>query len=281
MSENLDLATFLKRQVEQLDAKPPKVPADAATRGLLLQKADSAALAYRDWYLWTNAFPAWARNKRFAPPAVPGRRPPADDLNDLWSYLSPQERELATFWVPALRSFVGDVATLNLRKCRPRFEPFLVGKFSGPGFQRGEYQRVWIRSDKAPQGALRVADGFHEMEKVFFALKSRLMGVDIRSVDYSTIVFLGNGMYRIADNPPLQLTANESNVLEAFLKHAAMDLSRMQEESGVPRCRDVLRKLRTKYKGVFAPAITMPGAKGQGGYRVRIVSRESTTLRDS
>jgi hypothetical protein len=84
-----------------------------------------------------------------------------------------------------------------------------------------------------------------------------------------TIIYHGNGTYSIGDDT-LRLTESEDCVLQAFLDYPAMAKDQLIANSGFDKAVDVLRSLRKKHNGVFAEAITMPGARGRGGYRVRI-----------
>jgi len=88
--------------------------------------------------------------------------------------------------------------------------------------------------------------------------------------DADMIIAHGERCYRIGDSRPYQGSVSEDNVLTAVLAVPAMDETTLKNKSGVPRARDVLRDLQTKYDGVFASAIHRPGSKGQGGYHVRI-----------
>jgi hypothetical protein len=88
----------------------------------------------------------------------------------------------------------------------------------------------------------------------------------------STIVFQGNGVYAVGKDQ-FRVTEQEDCVLQAFLEQSAMTKDELTSMSGIDKAVDILRELQkqTKYGGVFAAAITMPGGRGQGGYRVRVV----------
>jgi hypothetical protein len=92
---------------------------------------------------------------------------------------------------------------------------------------------------------------------------------------------LGDRCYRVGELSE-SLTENEDLVLQAFLRVTGGALTKKRladvsglDESGAVR---VLRELRgydkkpPKYDGLFRPFIKMPGARGHGGYRVRIRS---------
>jgi hypothetical protein len=85
--------------------------------------------------------------------------------------------------------------------------------------------------------------------------------------------------YSIGTHQAVAVSEREHAVLQAFLSVApALDggsLSRacnLGSEDAV----GVLAALRTKYEGIFEPAITIPGGKGKGGYRVRIAPAPKT-----
>jgi hypothetical protein len=79
--------------------------------------------------------------------------------------------------------------------------------------------------------------------------------------------------YGIGDCEPITLTESEHMVLYAFLAEPplpAMDQGELRRRS-VEHAPRVLKKLRTKYGGRFAPAIAQPpGKKASGGFSVRI-----------
>ena len=90
--------------------------------------------------------------------------------------------------------------------------------------------------------------------------------------DGPVIISHGAGRYSIdGQGQSLRLTDSEDDVLSAFLKSGGpLNLSELIEQSKVKTARDVLRNLRGKYQGKFAPAIVMPKRKAAGGYRVSI-----------
>jgi hypothetical protein len=95
-----------------------------------------------------------------------------------------------------------------------------------------------------------------------------------RAAEPATIVYHGEREYSMGGNQPVALTETEHMVLQAFLvppARAALDKPTLCERS-VEHAPVVLRELKKKYNGRFAAAITTPGKKGAGGYRVRIRS---------
>lgn len=98
--------------------------------------------------------------------------------------------------------------------------------------------------------------------------------------DPGTIYYLGDHRYHIAGSPVLCLDGREHAVLQAFLRGGgALTKPQLQRElaDGVAAA-DVLRALHgtprrpAKYSGAFRPAISLPGRRGQGGYRVAIAA---------
>ncbi|HKI30285.1 MAG TPA: hypothetical protein VKA46_00235 [Gemmataceae bacterium] len=69
---------------------------------------------------------------------------------------------------------------------------------------------------------------------------------------------------------PYVATASENDVLGAFLRHSAMTLEELKDVSGRTHAHKVLARLRQKAGGAFAPAIHLPGRRGNGGYAVMI-----------
>ena len=66
------------------------------------------------------------------------------------------------------------------------------------------------------------------------------------------------------------LTPNEAAVIEVLVKLRATDTTALVDNSGVDDAPRVLRKLVTKYPRL-EPSITLPGAKGKGGYSTLII----------
>jgi hypothetical protein len=94
----------------------------------------------------------------------------------------------------------------------------------------------------------------------------------------SVIVSLGDRQYRIGKNTPLTVTPPHDAVLKAFIKRPTMDEPTLRNlANGLDEPAKALRDLRKKYGGQFAPAITLPGRKSQGGYHVRIVQELSAS----
>jgi hypothetical protein len=95
------------------------------------------------------------------------------------------------------------------------------------------------------------------------------------SPDADTIISHGEGRYSVGGSDPVTVTASENLVLQAFINRGTLNGSALKRLTGTPNYDNddapkVLRKLRTKYGKRFAPAITLPGSKGKGGYQVRI-----------
>ncbi|MFQ5732840.1 MAG: hypothetical protein ACE5KM_12910 [Planctomycetaceae bacterium] len=88
--------------------------------------------------------------------------------------------------------------------------------------------------------------------------------------DVATVVFHGNHCYSVGDGEPLRLDDNDSYVLQSFLDAPAQNKAEIEKKAGVPRPHEILKRLTTKYNGVFRTAIRLPGGKGKGGYRVTI-----------
>jgi hypothetical protein len=94
----------------------------------------------------------------------------------------------------------------------------------------------------------------------------------------NTIVFKGSRQYQIGEHPPNMVTCPEDAVLQPFLKPPAIDDPALRGlANAVSEPGKILRGLRRKYNGMFAPAIDLPGGKGKGGYHVRIISELAPT----
>jgi hypothetical protein len=85
-----------------------------------------------------------------------------------------------------------------------------------------------------------------------------------------TIMSHGNEIYSINDSEPLKVLPTEDAVLTAFLTQSAMDKDELDRRSGYTDARKILKNLKVRYNGRFAPAISFPGSRGRGGYRVKI-----------
>jgi hypothetical protein len=84
------------------------------------------------------------------------------------------------------------------------------------------------------------------------------------------IVALGARQYRIGHTRPVVVDEFEDNVLQTFLELRTMDQPTLEDLSGVHHAPKVLKRLREKYGGMFAAAITLPGGRGKGGSHVEI-----------
>jgi len=93
-----------------------------------------------------------------------------------------------------------------------------------------------------------------------------------RPVSQTSIISHGNKSYSVGDDgPKLTVTPSEDCVLQAFIEsRTSLDTDSLIKLSGVQRAAETLRKLTTKYDGVFGKFITRPGGKGRGGYSVII-----------
>jgi hypothetical protein len=80
----------------------------------------------------------------------------------------------------------------------------------------------------------------------------------------------GERNYSIGRSPEVIVTVREDIVLLAFLEKPTMDHKQLVEKAGYPDSPRILDSLRTKYNGIFAEAIRLPGGKGKGGYHVSI-----------
>jgi hypothetical protein len=90
------------------------------------------------------------------------------------------------------------------------------------------------------------------------------------AADTNTIISLGNRSYQIGTQRPVVVGTDEDYVLQAFLRHPAMDEQQLRETSGLPDAAKVLKGLFSWLDGIFAHAIHLPGGKSRGGYHVRI-----------
>jgi hypothetical protein len=91
------------------------------------------------------------------------------------------------------------------------------------------------------------------------------------TIQSNTLIAHGKRNYSLGSNPPYYVDQSEDNVLQAFLQcSGALNFKSLIDFSGEPNARKILKGLTVKYKGAFAPAIKLPGAKGRGGYRVSI-----------
>ncbi|MBL8800280.1 MAG: hypothetical protein JNM56_40740 [Planctomycetia bacterium] len=98
-----------------------------------------------------------------------------------------------------------------------------------------------------------------------------LVEPDMRLVAW--IVSWGQCQYSISDtDPPVCVTATEDYVLTAFAGRPAMNRADLARLSGVEHAHRVLAQLRHRYPE-FAPAIRLPGSRGQGGYRALVRRR--------
>jgi hypothetical protein len=74
----------------------------------------------------------------------------------------------------------------------------------------------------------------------------------------------------LPDGSKITLEANEGEVLKALVG-GPLTITELRRQSNVDDAQRVLRRIRDKY--ALAQYITLPGARGNGGYR--------TTIQDS
>src|SRR5262249_8839191 len=99
------------------------------------------------------------------------------------------------------------------------------------------------------------------------------------STEVNPIIALGDRCYRVGQSEPLRVEDREDAVLQGFLRSPAMSKPKLASVIGyeAETVIAILRALKgtprrpAKYSGVFAAAITLPGGRGKGGYRVKIV----------
>jgi hypothetical protein len=115
-----------------------------------------------------------------------------------------------------------------------------------------------------------VSEGLRPEEIHGLPLPGLLEALDRPTAD--TIVYLGQRTYQRGAETAVAVTGGEHAVLQAFLDCPAMSEADLVRKANDATAGRLLGALCTpgKYGGIFAPAITLPGRKGQGGYRVRI-----------
>jgi hypothetical protein len=87
------------------------------------------------------------------------------------------------------------------------------------------------------------------------------------SADGDTIIYHGDRCYSIGNSDQFTVTFVEHLVLQAFVGHNFLDKELLVKRSGGrSHAPSVLKKLMTKYNGVFAPAIKLANEKSAGGY---------------
>jgi len=84
------------------------------------------------------------------------------------------------------------------------------------------------------------------------------------------IISYGEMVYSVPGGEPLVVTDEEDGILQSFLAIPAMSSKTLEDQSGVSRAPEVLRRLRDKYEGAFRPFIKLAGRKSNGGYVVRV-----------
>jgi hypothetical protein len=91
-----------------------------------------------------------------------------------------------------------------------------------------------------------------------------------RKVSENEIIWFGDRRFGIGLADPVIVTAREAAVLGAFLEETPLDKSTLEAKSRYAEAVRILRELRDGYGGIFSCAIVFPGARGKGGYHVRI-----------
>jgi hypothetical protein len=132
----------------------------------------------------------------------------------------------------------------------------------------------------------RLEEPFGEADGTLNRLKD-LLTVDVATIRQQSpptprpqrifVVSLGARQYRIGKTRPLAVTPTEDAVLQAFLDTPAMNDPTLKAKTKQDDPGKVLRRLQTKYDGIFAPAIDTPGGKVKGGYHVRITSKPAVS----
>ncbi len=89
-----------------------------------------------------------------------------------------------------------------------------------------------------------------------------------------SIIYVGEDSFRINQRTE-SLTPIEADVLKAFLLVNALSLKALAERSQVSSPNKILTRLKSKYGGIFGPAIQMAESAGNGGYKVKIIDRSS------
>ena len=70
------------------------------------------------------------------------------------------------------------------------------------------------------------------------------------------------------------MTEQEHAVLQPFLRCPALGERALIDGSGSERAARILAQLRERYGGLFAPYITCPRNRGEGGFKVKIVGTD-------
>jgi hypothetical protein len=90
-------------------------------------------------------------------------------------------------------------------------------------------------------------------------------------IERPTIVYLGSHRLYAMGSEIRVVTETEDILLRAFLSKGAMDSKMLEQECYGKHAVKTLKRLKSKYNGIFSEAITTPGVKGNGGYFVRII----------
>jgi hypothetical protein len=115
-----------------------------------------------------------------------------------------------------------------------------------------------------------VASDAEDLEKAVTALGEN-PGVEGRKAERPAIISMdATWTYQVPGSDPVLVLEAEDKVLQAFLQHGpCLEWAKLCELIG-ENAPKALRKLVKKYNGCFAPAIRLPGKKGQGAYYVNI-----------
>jgi hypothetical protein len=83
------------------------------------------------------------------------------------------------------------------------------------------------------------------------------------------IVYRGESAYSVGDRSE-SLTTPEHCTLQPFLTCPAMAEKTLIDRSGYASAARILRAIRNRYDGIFAPYIVCPSTRSSGGYKVLI-----------
>jgi hypothetical protein len=90
----------------------------------------------------------------------------------------------------------------------------------------------------------------------------------------ATLKTLGSRVFQLGEDEPFTVTPRENDVLEAFIGMPAMDERTLRQRSRQEEAAKILRNLRRRSlngtDGYLMTAISCPGGKSQGGYRVAV-----------
>jgi len=84
------------------------------------------------------------------------------------------------------------------------------------------------------------------------------------------IIWHGGAMYSIGNSGQVQVTESDDAFLKEFMGGQRLSTRDIIDRTNNKRPAVALKRLSTKYDGIFAPAIIFPGTKKAGGYRVLV-----------